>query len=112
MTSMPGLFIDWVSTADAVRATTKKTSKLLALSAYLGSLGDDDLRIAARLFSGGPFPRADQRVLAVGWSALTGAILERSGAGGDEIGASYQRHADLGDVAAELITAPPQDPRP
>jgi DNA ligase-1 len=106
------LFAGWVSTADAVRATAKKTTKLEALAAYLATLDDDDLRIAARLFAGGPFSRADQRVLAVGWSALTDAILERSGAHGDDIGASYQRHADLGDVAAELITTSPPDPRP
>src|SRR5437762_1263706 len=105
-------FLDWVSTADAVRATTKKTTKLQVLSGYFAALGDDDLRIAARLFSGGPFSRADQRVLATGWSSLTDAVLERSGAAGDDIGASYQRHADLGDVAAELITTVPPDPRP
>jgi len=104
-------FTGWVSTADAVRATTKKTTKLQVLSAYFAELAEDDLRIAARLFAGGPFPRADQRVLAVGWSALTDAIVERAGAPGDAIGASYQRHADLGDVAAELITTPPLDPR-
>ncbi|MBI2325027.1 MAG: ATP-dependent DNA ligase [Chloroflexi bacterium] len=109
---MPALFAEWVATADAVRATTKKLEKQAALARYLGRLDDDDLAIAARLFAGGPFSRADQRVLAVGWSALIDAIRERSGAHGDDIGASYQRHADLGDVAAELITTPPADPRP
>lgn len=109
---MSGPFADWVATADAVRATAKKLEKQAALARYLATLGDDDLRVAARLFAGGPFARADQRVLAVGWSALVGAILDRSGAHGDDIGASYQRHADLGDVAAELITTPPSDPRP
>ncbi|MBI2983340.1 MAG: hypothetical protein HYY42_04070, partial [Chloroflexi bacterium] len=109
---MPALFAEWVATADAVRATTKKLEKQAALARDLGRLDDDDLAIAARLFAGGPFSRADQRVLAVGWSALIDAIRERSGAHGDDIGASYQRHADLGDVAAELITTPPADPRP
>ncbi len=109
-TSAP--FLDWVSTADAVRATTKKTTKLDVLSRYLATLEGADLATASRLFAGGPFSRADQRVLAVGWSALLDAILERSGATGDDVGISYQRHADLGDVAAELITTPPPDPRP
>lgn len=109
---LPAIFREWVSTADAVRATTKKTSKLQALSEYFAGLDRDDLAIAARLFAGGPFSRADQRVLAVGWSALLDAILERSSATADDVGASYQRHADLGDVAAELIATEAPDPRP
>jgi DNA ligase-1 len=104
-------FVTWASTADAVRATTKKLEKQAAIAAYLSRLDDADLAVAARLFAGGPFARADQRVLSVGWSALTDAILDRSGADGDAIAASYQRHADLGDVAAELITSPPPDAR-
>lgn len=100
-------FADWVRTAGTVRGTTRKLQKLDALAAYFRTLPDADLAVAARLFAGGPFSRADQRVLSLGWSALTEAILERSGTGGDDIGASYQRHADLGDVAAELITTPP-----
>jgi DNA ligase-1 len=105
-------FAEWVRAADAVRATMRKLRKLDALAAYVRGLDDADLPVAARLFAGGPFSRADQRVLSVGWSALTEAIQERAGAGGDDIAASYQRHADLGDVAAELITTPPPDPRP
>ncbi len=105
-------FAEWVRAADAVQATTRKLQKLDALAAYFRTLPDADLAVAARLFAGGPFSRADQRVLSVGWSALTEAIQERAGAGGDDIAASYQRHADLGDVAAELITTPPPDQRP
>lgn len=110
--SAPSTLASWASAADAVRATAKKLEKQAVLARYLASLDEDDLATASRLFAGGPFARADQRVLAVGWSALTAAILERSGAQGDDIGASYQRHADLGDVAAELIGTPPPDARP
>jgi len=109
---MSGPFADWVAAADAVRATTKKLEKQAALARYLATLDDDGLRVAARLFAGGPFARADERVLAVGWTALVEAIQERAGAHGEAIGASYQRHADLGDVAAELITTAASDPRP
>src|SRR5919198_2561123 len=106
---MSAPFADWVATADAVRATTKKLEKHALLARYLAALDDADLRIAARLLAGAPFPRRDERVLSVGWSALSDVLLERSGKGGDDMGASYQRHADLGDVAAELIgESPPQ----
>ena len=96
-------FADWVYTADAVRGTSKKLAKLEALGAYFQGLDDEDLAIAARLFAGRPFPRTDERVLVVGWRSLSDALLERSGRTGDDMAASYQRHADLGDVAAELL---------
>src|SRR2546423_15655557 len=96
-------FAEWVSTADAVRATPKKLEKHAALARYLGTLDDSDLQIAARLFAGAPFPRRDERVLSMGWSALSDVLLERSGKKGGEMAESYQRHADLGDVAADLI---------
>src|SRR2546426_4173631 len=96
-------FADWATTADAVRATPKKLEKHAALARYLGGLDDADLQIAARLLAGAPFPRKDERVLAVGWAALSDALLERSGKSGGEMAESYQRHADLGDVAADLI---------
>ena len=85
-----------------MRATTKKLEKLSLLGAYFQRLDDADLAIAARLFAGVPFPRTDERVLSVGWRALLDAVVVRTGASGDDITASYQRHADLGDVAAEL----------
>ena len=86
-----------------MRATSKKLVKLAVLGAYLEGLGEADLAIAARLFAGTPFPRTDERVLSVGWSALVDVVASRSGAGGEAIGASYQQHADLGDVSAELV---------
>jgi len=109
---MSGRFTDWVSTADAVRATTKKLEKMAILKTYFEQLEDADLVIAARLFAGAPFPRKDERVLNVGWSALADALLERSAKTSDDMQQSYQRHADLGDVAHELVgdSAPQGDP--
>jgi ATP-dependent DNA ligase I len=105
-------FADWVSTADAVRATAKKLEKHAALARYLSALDDPDLVIAARLLAGAPFPRRDERVLSVGWSALSDVLLERSGTSGAEMAESYQRYADLGDVAADLISESPRTGEP
>jgi DNA ligase-1 len=109
---MSGRFADWVSAADAVRATTKKLEKNRLLGAYLFVLDDADLVIATRLFAGAPFPRKDERVLSVGWSALSDVLLERSGKSGEDMRASYQRHADLGDVAHDLIAESARDGEP
>ena len=109
---MSDRFSAWVSTADAVRATTKKLEKMALLGAYLGRLEDADLVIAARLFAGAPFSRKDERVLSVGWSALADVLLERSGKSDADMSASYQRHADLGDVAFELVGDSPPDGEP
>ena len=109
---MSAAFADWVSTADAVRATTKKLEKNRLLGAYLARLADDDLVVGARLFAGAPFPRKDERVLSVGWSALSDVLLERSGKSGEDMAASYQRHADLEHVAHDLIGDTPRDGDP
>ena len=104
---MSDRFADWVTTADAVRATTKKLEKMAVLKTYLERLDDRDLVIAARLFAGAPFPRKDERVLNVGWAALSDVLLERSAKTSDDMQHSYQRHADLGDVAHELLGESP-----
>jgi DNA ligase-1 len=109
---MSSPFGTWVGTADAVRATTKKLEKQRLLGDYLHGLDDTDVAIAARLFAGAPFPRKDERVLSVGWRALSDVLLERSGKGGDDMRASYQRHADLGDVAHDLIADSPHAGEP
>jgi DNA ligase-1 len=109
---MSGPFAAWVATADTVRATTKKLEKNRLLGAYLSALDDADLLIATRLFAGAPFPRKDERVLSVGWSALSDVLLERSGKSGEDMRASYQRHADLGDVAHDLIAESARDGEP
>ena len=71
-------FAEWASTADAVRATSKKLEKHAVLASYLRSLDDEDLVLAARLLAGAPFPRRDERVLSVGGAALADVLLERA----------------------------------
>src|SRR5437870_4024886 len=101
---MSASFADWVSTADAVRATPKKLEKHAALARYLGALDDPDLVIAARLLAGAPFPRRDERVLSVGWSALSDVLLEDAiarafGREREEVGRAHMLTGDIGDTA-------------
>src|SRR5438552_18852993 len=53
---MSASFADWVSTADAVRATPKKLEKHAALARYQGALDGPDLVLGGRLAAGAPFP--------------------------------------------------------
>ncbi len=102
---MSAAFARFAAAAERVRATSSTLKKATELAELLRALDEEDLTIAVRLFAGNPFPLADERVLGLGWSAIVGILLELSGASEDELGASYQRHADLGEVTAELLAA-------
>src|SRR5439155_1756364 len=89
----------------AMSTRTIPLAKANALAELLRELDDDDLAIACRLFAGSPFGAADQRVLGTGWSAIIDIVLELSQANEGELSASYQKHADVGDVTEELLAA-------
>jgi DNA ligase 1 len=96
---------NFVQTANAVGATTKKLEKLRLISDYLKSLNTADAAIAARFFSAHPFPAHEERTLGVGGATLSGVIAELAGRAGQHLGAAYRRHGDLGDMAEELLSA-------
>jgi len=100
---------DFVQTADAVGATTKKLEKLRLISEYLKSLRNTDASIAARFFSAHAFPAHDERTLGVGVTALSGVIAERAGKAGQNLGTAYRKHGDLGDMAKELLSRTNRD---
>ena len=100
---------NFVHTANAVGATTKKLEKLRLISDYLKSLNTTNASIAARFFSAHPFPKHDQRILGVGGAALSGVIAERAGRAGQHLGAAYRKHGDLGDMAEELLSSTNRD---
>lgn len=101
---MSAYFADVAAAAERVRATRSKLAKMAALAELFAELDDEDLAHAARLLAGAPFARSDERVLGLGWSTVVDALLELSGADGAELSESYQRFADLGDVAEDLFT--------
>lgn len=96
-------FARWCATADAVRATTKRLEKRALLEAYLATLGDDALAIAARFFGGTPFARHDMRTTRVGGAAIRAALAMVSGLDADDLRERAVRLGDVGDVAAEVL---------
>ena len=106
----PAAFQRWCDTADAVRATTKRLEKSAALEAYFPTLDDAALAVAARFFSGLPFPRHDQRTTSVGGAAVSDAIATVTGVTREALHARVVAVGDLGDVVRLLLEereAPP-----
>ena len=96
-------FSRWVEAADRIRATSKRLEKLAVLQAYLPTLDDRSLPIAAHFFSGIVFPRHDQRTTRVGGSILWSALAELTGAGDEALSAAYTRHGDAGDMVGDVL---------
>ncbi len=102
-----GSFARWVVAADRVRATTKRLEKLAVLEAYLPTLDDQSLAIAAHFFSGIVFPRHDQRTTRVGGAILWGALAELTGASEEALAEAYTRHGDAGDMVGDVLVGRP-----
>jgi DNA ligase-1 len=100
-------FARWVVAADRIRATTKRLEKLAVLEAYLPTLDDTSLAIAAHFFSGIVFPRHDQRTTNVGGSILWNALAELTGASEEALAEAYTRHGDAGDMVGDVLGGRP-----
>ena len=100
-------FARFAEVADAVAGTRSKLRKQEVLADYLRELGDADLPVACTFFAGRPLADPGDR-LGLGWVQQSAALAAASGADQGRMGASYQRHSDFGDVAAELLDRPAQ----
>ncbi len=98
---------DFCVTANAIAATSKKSEKERLLADYLLSLDDASLERAVVFFSGGPFPRKDQRTVGVGGAALSDAVVDVTGRPAEEVWARWHDYGDAGDTLATIF---PDDP--
>ena len=94
---------DFAVTADAIAATRSKREKVRLLADVLRRCDETDLPLAARFFAGAVFPAGDPRTLNVGGAVIGSVLRDLSGADDAAIGAAWRRHADVGDVTAELL---------
>jgi DNA ligase-1 len=104
MTATSSPFAELAAAAAAVGATRSKNAKRDLLAAHLRSLPSGDLAAACAFFAGRPL--ADQAArLGMGWVQQGAALGRASGVDQDTLRASYLRHSDFGDAAAELLGA-------
>jgi DNA ligase 1 len=100
---------DFVKTADAVGATTKKLEKLRLISEFLKTVSIQEAALAARFFSAHPFAGHDERTLGVGGANLSRVIAAAAGKAGESLGTAYRKHGDLGGMAEELLRGTNRD---
>jgi DNA ligase-1 len=93
----------WCGTVDAICHSTDQMEKVSLLEAYFGSVAEQTIAPAARFFAGRIFPPHEARSIDVGWSLVVDTIQDLSRIGAAEFRARYERHGDLGDVAAEAF---------
>lgn len=89
--------------AERVGATSKKLEKMAILSAWFGTLDDNDLALAARYLAGQVFPQHDARVLQVGSAATLAALVAVSGIDAAEIRTLGIRLGEYGEAARQLL---------
>jgi DNA ligase-1 len=99
----PESFAVWCTVADSIRATTKRLEKGAALAAYLPTLGDDALAIAARYLSGHVFPSHDARTTSVGGATVYEALAAATGLARETLRERALTMGDLGDAARALL---------
>jgi len=94
---------DFCVTANAIAGTTRKSEKERLLAAYLVTLDDASLERAVVFFSGGPFPRRDQRAVGIGGALLSDAAAQATGRGAEEVWARWHDFGDAGDTLATVF---------
>ena len=95
--------LGFVQTADAIGATSKKLEKLRLITEFLKSVSISDAALAARFLSAHAFPRNDERTVGVGGASLSEVIAEAAGHARENLGKTYRKYGDLGDMAEELL---------
>jgi DNA ligase-1 len=95
----------WSETAEAIRATRATSRKTAIVADYLRSLDEAELAIATVFFSGRAFPARDQRVVGLGWRAVTAVVQEVAGADEGAMVRAYDRSSDVGTAVGELLAA-------
>ena len=102
-------FASFAELGEAIAATPAKLEKVRLLSAYLLSLGPEQLPIAARYLTGKAFAQSDPRTLQVGWAVIFRAMLAATKLSDAEMHRIASSHGDAGKSALEALegrTAP------
>jgi DNA ligase-1 len=105
MPSNTNNFLQFAHVADHVTATTKRLVKAALLGEYFSALDDENLKLAARYFSGRVFSLRDGRTTNIGGAALLNSVAAVSQKDVNELRARLVVRGDFGDVAGEVLAS-------
>jgi DNA ligase-1 len=88
---------------EAIAGTTRKNEKVRLAASYLRSLPVEDAARAAVFLTGRPFPRHEEKVLAVGGAAIWQTVCRLSGIAPARMESIYRKHGDLGAMSEEAL---------
>lgn len=101
-------FLDVARAAETVATTRGTHAKRQVVADALARADPESLPHAARFLSGSPFARVDERVLQLGWSAVSKAVLSLLPQVDETVWrACYRATGDTGDALALLVEAYP-----
>lgn len=96
-------FAAFAETCRVIAGVSAKTEKVRLLSEFLRQVTPDQLAAVAVWFTGLPFAASANRVLAVGWAVIRGAVCDVCGLTEAQFRQAYLRHSDTGETVAELL---------
>jgi DNA ligase 1 len=104
-------FGGFVEVCKAISRVTGKLQKIDILSAYLRTLGPDDLKAASIYLTGHAFSQADARVLQIGWAVMRKSLMQAAGISELEFRRISAGYGDAGKIAYEVLLGK-TSPRP
>jgi len=96
-------FAAFAQTCRAIAGVSAKSEKVRRLAEFLRQAAPEQLPAVTVWFTGLPFAASANRVLAVGWALIRGAVCEVCGITEAQFRQAYLRHSDTGETVAELI---------
>jgi DNA ligase-1 len=96
-------FAALAQTCRAIAGVNAKSEKVRRLAEFLCAVAPEQLPAVTIWFTGLPFAASANRVLAVGWAVIRGAVCDLCGITEAQFRQAYLRHSDTGETVAELV---------
>ncbi|HVS71824.1 MAG TPA: ATP-dependent DNA ligase [Phycisphaerae bacterium] len=102
MSELPDEFRLFAGACDAAKGTASKLKKTAVLAAYLRTLGEGDVGIAARFLAAQPFAPSSSKSLQVGGAIVVEAIRQVAGVDRQTLNEVFREQGEIGEAISPL----------